>query len=224
MFKTPTDYVVSNDSLLFSSPKEYIIAVDDRLNFNLATNQGEMIIQGNLGGVQGGSIDYIVRPGGNVELPILGVVHVEGLSIKQCEDTLEKLYSTKYQQPFVQLKITSQRVIVFPGNGNDARVVFLNNPRTTLMEVIAQSGGIPERGKANTVKIIRKYGEERKMFVVDLSDIDGLKYADLLVQANDYIYIEPRPYLIREMLQEAGPVMSLITSSLAFFAIIRGFN
>ena len=72
--------------------------------------------------------------------------------------------------------------------------------------------------------MIRNYGVERKMFIVALSNMEGLKYADLLVQANDYIYIEPRPYLIREILSEAAPVLSLLSTSLAFFAIIKGFN
>ena len=228
MFKTPKDVELASDSLLFEAPTDYIIAVDDKLAFSMSTNNGEMIVQnissGGASGVSSNSMDYLVRQTGEVELPIIGLIHVSGLTINQCEDTLEKLYSKKYNDPFVQLRVTSQRVIVFPGNGYDAKVVNLSNPRTTLMEIIAQAGGIPDRGKSNTIKVIRKYGVERKMFIVDLSNMEGLKYADLLVQANDYIYIEPRPYLIREILSEAAPVLSLLSTSLAFFAIIKGFN
>ena len=92
------------------------------------------------------------------------------------------------------------------------------------MDVLAQAGGIPERGKANKIKVIRKYGDERKVFIIDLSTIEGLKYADLVVQANDYIYVEPQPYLIRELLQDAAPVISLMSTVLSVFAIINVFK
>jgi polysaccharide export outer membrane protein len=169
----------------------------------------------------GSSTDYIVREDGSAELPLLGKVYVKGLTTFQCEDTLEILFAHHYQNPFVQVRITSQRVLVFSGSGSSATVINLSNTNTTLLEVIAQAGGIQERGKANTVKVIRKFGNERKVFVVDLSSVEGLKYADMIVQANDFIYIEPRPYLVREFLQETAPVLSLIATTLSFVAILN---
>ena len=101
-------------------------------------------------------------------------------------------YSREYQEPFIQVSITNQRVIVFPGNGSDAKVIPLLNANTTLMEVIAQAGGITDRGKSNTVKLMRRANGERKVYVMDLSVMSGLKFADMVVQANDYIYVEPQ--------------------------------
>lgn len=224
MFKTPKDIELASDTIMLAPPVDYLISVDDRIAFTLATNNGEGIVQSlSLGGLINSmsSTDYIVREDGNTELPLLGKVQVKGLTTFQCEDTLEMLFARHYQNPFVQVKITSQRVLVFSGNGSSATVVSLTNTNTTLLEVIAQAGGIQERGKANTIKVIRKFGNERKIFVVDLSTIEGLQYADMIVQANDFIYIEPRPYLLREFLQETAPVLSLISTTLSFVAILN---
>jgi len=172
----------------------------------------------------GSGSDYAVRRTGNVELPILGEVKVAGLTVAQCEDTLQRLFSKEYQEPFVQVKITNQRVIVFPGNGGDARVIPLLNSNTTLMEAIAQAGGITERGKANTIKLMRKESGIRKVYTFDLSTVEGLKYVDMIVQANDYIYIEPSADLAQGVVREVAPVISILSSALVIFTVFSNIK
>jgi polysaccharide export outer membrane protein len=118
------------------------------------------------------------------------------------------------------VKITNRRVIVFTGNGADAKVVSLQNDNTTLMEVIALAGGIAERGKSEKVKLMRVENGIRKVYTMDLSSIDGLKYADLIVQANDYIYIEPREQVAKEVLNNSAPIISLLSSVLVIFTVL----
>ena len=47
-----------------------------------------------------------------------------------------------------------------------------------------------------------------------------LKYTDILVQANDYIYIEPVPEIGRELLKEVAPIVSLISSAAIVISVI----
>jgi polysaccharide export outer membrane protein len=225
MFKAPKGDHAKNDSIPMFPSEEYTISVDDKLTFSLSTNNGTKIIESMSGiradgaGSSGASNEYIVRKSGKAELPILGEVHVQGLTISKCEDTLQQLFSKEYQDPFVQLKVTNQRVIVFPGNGSDARVIPLLNSNTTLMEAIAQAGGITERGKANTIKLMRRENGERKIYKIDLSTIEGLKYVDMVVQANDYIYIEPTADLAKETIKEVAPIVSIISSAIILFTV-----
>ncbi len=92
------------------------------------------------------------------------------------------------------------------------------------MEALAQAGGITERGKANTIKLMRKVNGERKVYVMDLSTIDGLKYVDMIVQANDYIYVEPTPELAKEISQDVVPIVSLLSSAIIIFSAISLFK
>src|SRR5690606_25679187 len=102
--------------------------------------------------------------------------------------------------------------------------VYLNNNNTTLMEVIALSGGITERGRAKRIKLIRNVNGERKVYLLDLSTIDGLKYTDLIVQNGDYIYVEPVPELGRELLKEIAPVVSIISSAAIIISVVSKFQ
>ena len=89
------------------------------------------------------------------------------------------------------------------------------------MEAIALAGGIAERGRASRIKLIRKNDNgQRQVYRIDLSTIEGLKYTDILVQANDYIYIEPVPEIGRELLKEVAPIVSLISSAAIVISVI----
>lgn len=227
MFKVPKSQV-NYDSIPMAPVEDYRISVDDKITFTLTTNNGANLINQQSGvseDVVRGVVptEYVVRRTGEAELPLIGMVKVEGLTIEQCEDSLTKLYSS-YQEPFVQVRVTNQRVIVFPGNGSDAKVIPLVNANTTLMEALAQAGGITDRGKANTVKLMRKVGDKREVYGIDLSTIEGLQYVDMIVQANDYIYVEPKPELAREISTDVVPVISLLSSALFIFSAINNFK
>lgn len=226
MFKSPKGARQVSDSIPLKPIAEYQISKDDKFTFMLYTNEGERIVNEMAGmnkdAIAKAEIEYVVRTDGTADLPILGATRVAGLTVKQCEDTLSKLFEAKngYNKPFVQIKLTNQRCIVFPGNGSAAKVILLQNNNTTLMEAIALAGGIAERGKASKVKIMRSENNERVVYNVNLSTIEGLKYADMIIQANDYIYIEPKEQVTQETLKVIAPVVSLVSSALVIITVI----
>ncbi len=215
---------VNYDSIPLNPTEEYRISADDKISFTLTTNNGTAILESMSGvsdknGVQS-NIEYVVRSNGTVELPLIGKLNIEGLTVEECEDTLTSLYSTEYKEPFVQVKVTNQRVIVFPGNGSDAKVIPLLNSNTTLMEALAQAGGITERGKANTIKLMRKVDGKRQVYGIDLSTMEGLAYVDMIVQANDYIYVEPTPELGKQVANNVVPIITIISSTIFIISAI----
>jgi len=236
MFKTPKDGSFVYDSIPLKPKEDYKLSIDDKLAFSLTTNKGKSLLEGlsgttvsvmsggQGGGSASGANEYIVRSDGKVELPVLGDIYVEGLTIKQCEDLLESLFSNQYQDPFVKLKVTNRRCVVFSGDGSAASIIQLNNINTTLLEVLAQTGGISVRGKARVVKVMRKVEEKREIYHVDVSTIDGLKYADMIIQGNDYIYVEPRAQIIQGAVKEWAPIASIVSSFTLLFTILRYTN
>lgn len=231
MLKTPKDFVF--DEIPTNTELEYVITQDDLLQFRLYSNGGFVIIDitsGNQGSPNlirsnsGTGMSYLVKPNGFVKLPILGEVNLIGKTIKKAEEELEKMYAEYYVEPFMQLEVINKRVIVFPGSGSNARVVTLQNNSTTLLEVIAQVGGISNNSKANTIKVMREKPDKRDIYLIDLSTIEGLQNGDMIVQANDIIYVEPNANIAREILQEVAPIVSLITSAVLVWAAVRNLS
>ncbi|MEE4176839.1 MAG: polysaccharide biosynthesis/export family protein [Bacteroides sp.] len=222
MLRTPRDYEYSdlNDLLITD---QYRLAPNDEISFQLFTNDGERLIDPvtmlsnqNLRQQQ---LTYRVEYDGTIKLPVLGRTTVSGLTTREAEAMLENAFTEFYNNPFVQLRVVNNRVIIFPGGrGGTSRVLYLENPNTTLFEALAQSGGIAD-GKSSRVKLIRGGPENPRVYLVNLSTIDGVKNANLVLQANDIIYVEPRERVPQRILENVTPYLSLITTALLVYSL-----
>lgn len=228
MLKTPKDFTYDkfNDSLYTG---EYRIANNDFIQYKVLTNNGYKLI--NLSGDVGSSnfrtdLDVTVESDGTIKLPLLGRVKVSGLTIKEAERLVETRYDSLYVNPYVTMKVINRRVIIFPGNGGVARVITLTNNNTTVMEAIATAGGVVEDGKAYKVKLIRNTVNKEKpmVFLMDLSEITGVKDANSVVQSGDIIYVEPRYRPLVQLSREVTPILTLGTSLLLIYQFTRLIN
>ena len=226
MFKTGRNYKYAQfkDS---TKLVDYKISINDVLDFQLYSNDGFKLIDLTSIGQSGGSasvrsgITYLIESDGCAKLPILGRTFLKGLTIRQAESMLEEKFSVYYNKPFALMQVINRRVIIFPGLAGAARVLSLTNNNTTLLEALALAGGISANGKAKRVKLIRGDLQNPDVYLIDLSTIDGIKRADLVLQGNDIIYVEPRLNMTQELLNRITPVIGLISSTLLIFVLIR---
>lgn len=222
MLKTPKEYTYDKiaDSL---SKQDYKIDANDILNVRIFSNEGFKIVDlASTGQISRFiDLDYVVTRDGTCKLPLIGRVKLAGLSVREATEYLEQIYADYYVKPFVTLSITNKRVIVFPGNGGVAKVLNLTNNNTTVIEALALTGGIAEDGKAYKVKLIRNQDNEKpKVYLMDLSKIEGLAAGNSVVLAHDIIYVEPRYRLARTLVGEITPIISLITSAFLIYSLI----
>ena len=234
MLRTKKDEVI-RDSIPLIPQESYRLSIDDKFIFRLISNDGKPLIDAQIGATLVGEanvysnnrsnfLEYWIMPNGMVKLPIIGEHKLVGLTVQEAQHTLEVLYGKFYEKPYAIIEVTNKRVIVFNGSPGSASVINLSNNNTTLMEVIAQSGGIMDRGQSKKIKIFRQTKNGRQIYEVDLSRVEGLKYTDMVIQGNDYIYIEPLKQLNREFLNELSPILSLFSTSLLVYSILTGFN
>ena len=204
---------------------EYKIAPNDILQISVDLQEGENIFENGTSGNSGNNNNYgrsfTVEFDGMVKLPRLGRIQVAGLTTRQLEDTLELAYAQYMNSPMVRVKITHHRVTIFPGGeGGTAKVITLNQENTTLIEALAQAGGITD-GRACKIRLIRGDLKDPIVYQVDLSTIDGMKQANLTLKANDIIYVEPRLRPVSRFLNELNPYLTLLSTT---FLIINSVN
>ncbi len=213
----------------FFQVQEYRIAPNDLIEMRFFANNGFEILdltrtnQGQVSRTSYSDITYNVDIDGTAELPIVGRIKLTGYTIRQATDTLEKYYSEFYEKPYVLLRVMNKRVIVYPGNEGTGKVVPLNNNNTTLMEALAATGGVAKEGKAYRIKLIRNNGNPAKpdVYLFDLSKMDHVAQANIIVQANDVIYVEPRRNIPQEALREISPILTMISSVFILIAILK---
>jgi polysaccharide biosynthesis/export protein len=223
MLQTKKDF--SYDKLSDSLTRvDYRLAPNDIVQYRVIANDGFRLIDlanqnTNFLRVD---LDVLVESDGSIKMPMLGYVKVEGLTLREVEKLLEERYGDYYVKPFITIKVSNKRVIVFPGNGGLAKVLPLANNNTTVLEALALSGGITEDGKAYKVKLIRNNNRVKpEVFLMDLSKISGLAAGNTRVLANDIIYVEPRYRLARTIVSELTPIVTLISTTFLLYSIFK---
>lgn len=220
MLKTPKEYTYDKlaDSL---TTQDYKIEANDILQVRIFANDGFKIIDLANSNVNARfELDYVVERDGTAKLPLINKVKLAGLTVSEAQIYLEQVYETYYVKPFVNLKVINKRVIVFPGGGGTAKVLNLTNNNTTVIEALALTGGIAEDGKAYKVKLIRNDGSPKpKVYLMDLSKIEGISAGNSVVLANDIIYVEPRYRFAKTLAGEITPIISLLTSSFLIYSL-----
>lgn len=227
MFKTPKEYKYSE----FKNEQqevEYKIAPNDILSFRLFSNNGFRLVDitnSSDGRTQqmrqlNEGITYLVEHDGMVNLPIINRIDLNGLTLREAEFLLEEKYSEIYIDPFVMLNFTNRRVTIFPGSGGNGQVITLQNNNVRLLEALALAGGIRQDGRANRVKLIRGDLANPEVYLIDLSTIEGLNKADIILQANDIIYVEPIGVTTRQLLSEISPILGLLSSLVTLYIVL----
>ena len=226
MLKTSKDFAYDNliDSL---SRMDYKIAANDIISVRIEANNGFKLVnvESNQNNLQRtNEIEAVVASDGTIKMPVINTIKIDGLAIKEAEMLLEDKYSVIYVDPYVNIRVTNRRVIVFPGNGGSARVIPLTSNNVTVLEVLANAGGILEDGKAYKVKLIRENPNDKNkpyVYLMDLSRIDGIKMGKSVVQAGDILYVEPRYRPLTTFNREIAPIITLLTSTFILYQLIR---
>jgi protein involved in polysaccharide export with SLBB domain len=214
-----------NGELQFGSPAGQVSSLSPRTSS--AGGRGAQVSRTGSSG-SGSGLELLVQANGLVAMPVVGQVHLSGLSLHQADSTLQVLYSTYYVAPFVQTRVTNNRVIILGSPGGI--VVPLNNDNMNLLEVLALAGGIDGNGgagglyryggKTSNVRIIRGDLKNPQVEQINLSTIAGMRRANLQMEPNDIVYIEPvrRPFL--EGLADVSPVVSAIGTLLGTISVV----
>jgi polysaccharide export outer membrane protein len=163
----------------------------------------------------------LVEYDGVVKVPTLGRVPVSGLTIKKAEELLEQKYSQFYQKPFVLVNVTNRRVVVFNSGSTKGTVLNIENEKFTLIEALAQSGGIDDFSKAYKIKLLRGNLDNPQVYLFNIRSVEEMKKANVVLQANDIIYVEKRPRYVSRTLNELMPFITLANTFFLIYITVK---
>jgi polysaccharide biosynthesis/export protein len=222
MFKLPEGYAL--DKAVENVEKNYVVAKNDQLQIDIYTNKGERIIDPDLKLAQTietqainskPTVTYQVDLNGVVKLPMVGEIHVEGMTIREMEAVLQKAYEKYYTAPFAVVKYLNKRVVVLGAPGG--QVVPLTNENVELVEVLALAKGIDNSAKAHNIRVLRN----DKVYLVDFSTIEGYLKGNMIMEPGDIVYVEPVRKPLSEATRDYGPLFSIIVSLVTLVIVIN---
>jgi len=142
------------------------------------------------------TVFYLVEDDGNIEFPVLGKLHISGMTKKSVEEYIASLIYPRYliEKPDVECRIQNFRVFCL-GDFNSPGVINADNGRLNLIEAIAKCGDLTLQGQRNNIMLIRTdENGQRTVKYFDLTDARVMSMPEFQLQQNDILYVEPNKY------------------------------
>lgn len=137
------------------------------------------------------TLTFTVDSEGYITFPVVGRIHVAGMSVEQLRDQLIKDVSKDIKDPIVTVELVNFKVTVAGEVREPKRVPVTGGRRMTLLEALASAGDLTEYGERSNVLIIREVNGERVYAHIDLNSSDVLSSPYYYLQPNDYVYVAP---------------------------------
>ncbi|MCM1079885.1 MAG: polysaccharide biosynthesis/export family protein [Bacteroidales bacterium] len=150
--------------------------------------------QGATGGSNTKANTYLVDNDGCIDFPVLGRLHVLGMTKNQCQNMIaEKMkpYLSVDETPIITVEMSSYRVTVL-GEVASPKVVPVTTEKMSILEALAVAGDLTIYGKRDNILLIREDAAGKKtMHRLDITDANLINSPYFYIQQNDVIYVEP---------------------------------
>lgn len=136
---------------------------------------------------------YLVDNNGDINFPVIGRIHVGGMTQPEVEDTITKMikpYLAKTEHPVVICRMSSFRVTMIGELGS--KVIDVPNEKINIVEALAQAGDLTTYGKRTNVLLVREDSVgEKHIHRFNLNDGRIFNDPYYYLKQNDIVYVEP---------------------------------
>lgn len=135
-------------------------------------------------------LGYRVDSAGDIIFPVLGKIHVAGLTVEQLQKFLTEKISKDVTDPIVTVAMRDFTVVV-AGEVTNPMPVQATGNRMTVLEALAAAGDLTEFGERSNVLVIREENGKRTYQRLDLNSSATLSSPYYYLRPNDYVYVSP---------------------------------
>lgn len=135
---------------------------------------------------------YLVNNNGDIEFPVIGTLHVGGLTINETEAMVRKELAPYLKEvPIVTVRLVSFKVSVI-GEVTRPGQFSVNNEKINVLEALALAGDLTIWGQRENVKLIREDASgNRQIHELNLNDANVIYSPFYQLEQNDIIYVTP---------------------------------
>ncbi len=157
---------------------------------------------------------YLVDENGNITFVKLGSVHVEGMTKKELKAKMEKDLIPYLKEAIVSVGILNRHVTMLGAAGPQILQLAIEN--MTILDALASSGDIGEKGRTDNILVIREKGDAKEFKRLNLTDNSIFYSPYFYLQPNDIVYVEP----VKIKAAKTAQIISYITAGVSFALLI----
>ena len=224
------DPALSNTAKLFPNSRfEYRIQVNDVMSirvlglddatsrlFNIESGNGTALSDAALY-VNGFSVDKT----GSVQLPTVGRIKLQGLTMSEAQELVQRKINDYFTNATVILKMVNWRVSVLGAVGRPGTYMVYNN-QITILDALSMAGGPNELADKSHVTLMRQSDRGVQALYVDLSTTDVLRSEYYYLLPNDVVYVPnlgARPGRLN--LEILAIILSTLSTAAVVFTVIK---
>ena len=135
---------------------------------------------------------YLVDNEGNIDYPVLGKLHVAGLTTRECEALIRKeLQQYLNEVPNVTVRTSNYKISVL-GEVKSPGTYTVSDERINIFQALALAGDMTVFSVRDDVQLLREDSlGNRRVLHLDLTSADIALSPDYYLQQNDIVYVKP---------------------------------
>jgi polysaccharide export outer membrane protein len=174
--------IMPNDNLFITVSASNLEAVNVFNTINL-----------NRGSLTTSSLDllgYLVDINGNINFPLVGELHVAGLTKTEAVALLQKKVAAYVENAIVNIRFLNYKISVL-GEVNRPGVYSVTDEKISIPQAVALAGDLTIYGERRNIELIRVENGENQVYLIDLTSPELFFSPFYYLQQNDILYISP---------------------------------
>ena len=161
------------------------------------------------------NLGYLVDQYGNIELPVLGTIHAQGMTRLQLQEHVKKmLISGGYiSDPYVMVRFRNFKIFVLGSNGGKA--ITIPEERCTFLEALAMAGDLNVYTDRTKIMVLREVDGKMVSRYLDPRSSKVFRDPFFMMQQNDFIITRNTGY---RNFQESYSMLGTIFSGFSTMA------
>ena len=143
---------------------------------------------------------YTVDSDGNIDFPVLGKIHVEGMTREEIGRCIkdELIGQDLVKDPIVTVEFMNLTVSVMGEVAKPGRYA-IERDRITILDALSMAGDLTIYGRRDAVMVQRMEGDTLQVYELNLvSGQDVYNSPAFYLQQNDLVYVAPNDVKVRE--------------------------
>lgn len=214
---------------------EAVIKKDDRLTivvsgpdkmvcapYNLTLN--EMSSTGSLGNGSNPeqmTLGYLVDSNGDIDFPILGKIHVEGMTRNDLVNYLTAEIGKDVKEPVVYVAFRNYKITVL-GEVRNPGTYTIDSEKINILQALGYAGDLNLTAQRQDILLLREVDGVITHHRIDLKEKEILESPYFYLQQNDVIYVLPSATRVASATTATG-IWSVVLSSITTIIALIGF-